>query len=431
MSTSSSQPDPAIVAILDSGRAGHRFRRRVAGLAVAVLLALGGAGYFLLGSHAGNSGPRYETETVARGNLVVTVSATGTLEPTNQVEVGSELSGLVEAVFVDDNDRVKAGQELARLDVSKLHDQIARSEAALASAEARVLQADATIKEARANLERLRVVSRLSGGKVPSQTELEAAEANQARANADAVAARAVVAEARAALSSDRTNLEKASIRSPIDGVVLARAVEPGQTVAASFQTPVLFSIAEDLTQMELQVAVDEADVGDVRDGQAATFGVDAWPSRRYPATITRVGFGSKTTDGVVSYRTILTVDNDDLSLRPGMTATAEIFTAKRDDVLLVPNGALRFEPPNEDATAPQSGGGIVASLIPRPPVQAVKKRSNVAAGNERAVWVLRDGAPVEVAVTVGVTDGRSTEIVGGGLEAGMQVITDLVAASE
>lgn len=430
MSTPAAQPDPAVLAILESGGAGRRFRRRVGLLAVVVLLAFGGGAYLLLGPHSGTSRPRYETETVARGDLVVTVSATGTLEPTNQVEVGSELSGLLVAVFVDDNDRVKAGQELARLDVSKLNDQIARSEAALASAEARVLQADATIKEARANLDRLRAVFRLSGGKVPSQMEIEGAEANLARANADAVAARAVVAEARAALSSDRTNLEKASIRSPIDGVVLARAVEPGQTVAASFQTPVLFTIAENLTQMELQVAVDEADVGQVREGQAATFGVDAWPMRRYPATISRVGFGAQTTDGVVSYKTILTVDNDDLSLRPGMTATAEIYTAKRDDVLLVANGALRFEPPNEDATTPKSGGGIVASLIPRPPVQAVKRRSD-ATGNERAVWVLRDGEPAEVAVTVGVTDGRYTEIVGGELKAGMQVIIDLVASSE
>lgn len=374
--------------------------------------------------------PQFLTETVTRGSLVATVSATGTLQPTNQVEVGSELSGLVEAVLADDNDRVGKGQVLARLDVSKLHDQIARSKAALAAAEARVLQTAATTKEAGANLARLRTVSRLSGGKVPSQAEMETAEATLARAEADTASSRAAVAEVRATLSSDETNLSKASIRSPIDGVILTRTVEPGQTVAASFQAPVLFSLAEDLAQMELDVAVDEADVGQVREGQTATFGVDAYPGRRYPARIKRVGFGSQTTDGVVSYKTILSVDNSDLSLRPGMTATADITTARREDVVLVPNAALRFTPAAEEANDVETGGGIVSKLLPRPPHMARTRRPGARPDQPR-VWVLRDGQPVPVDVTVGVSDGHVTEVTGGDLRAGMELVTEQAGATK
>jgi HlyD family secretion protein len=383
------------------------------------------------GNH--NRGPLYATETVSRGNLVVTVSATGTLEPTNQVDVGSELSGLVEVVMAQENDRVEEGQILARLDVSKLTDEITKSEATLASAEAKVLQATATSKEATAKLDHLRTVFRLSGGKVPSTTELETAEATLARAVADVASARAAVSEAHAVLKSNQTNLSKASIRSPINGVVLKRKIEPGQTVAAAFETPVLFTIAEDLSQMELHVKVDEADIGQVHEGQSATFTVDAYPTRKFPAQIRRVGFGSQTTDGVVTYKTILTANNDDLSLRPGMTATAEITTATREGVLLVPNGALRFTPPLKDQSGHDSGG-IVGSLLPHPPEpQARKPAASSAKSSGQRVWILRNGEPTATDVTVGVTDGRYTEIVGapgGGLEAGMQVITDVVTAT-
>jgi len=382
-------------------------------------------------SRSERGGARYETTAASRGQLRVTVSATGTIEPTNQVDVGSELSGLIETMAVDENDRVTRGQVLAKLDLSKLNDAITRSEAALASAEAEVAQAKASAREAQAKLARLQTVAKLSGGKVPSSTEMETAEAASARASADVHAAEAAVAEARATLSSDRTNLSKASIRSPIDGVVLARKMEPGQTVAASCETPVLFTIAEDLAQMELQVSVDEADVGQVREGQAATFGVDAYPARSYPATITRVGYGSETTDGVVSYKTILRVENDDLSLRPGMTATAEIVTAERSDVLLVPNETLRFAP-SDESTQPR-GRGIVGSLIPAPPPQRTthKPAAPDADGGSRTVWVLRAGEPAAVQITTGATDGRQTEVTAGELAAGDLVITDAIAARE
>ncbi len=422
-----------IAAVLGTDSTNLRLGRLLRWIGVPAMLLLGGILFLFVRSGNRNHGPLYTTETVSRGNLVVKVSATGTLEPTNQVDVGSELSGLVEVVLAEENDHVEKGQVLARLDVSKLGDEITKSEATLASAEAKVLQTSATSKEASAKLDHLRDVFRLSGGKVPSTTELETAEATLARARADVASARAAVTEARAVLKSNQTNLAKASIRSPINGVVLKRKIEPGQTVAAAFETPVLFTIAEDLAQMELHVKVDEADIGQVQEGQSAIFTVDAYPTRKFPAQIRRVGFGSQTTDGVVSYKTILSVNNDDLSLRPGMTATAEITTTTREGAMLVPNEALRFTPPAADDSKHRSGG-IVASLLPHPPEpQARKSATSPAHGSGQQVWILRNQEPVATQVAVGVTDGRYTEIVGSpgsGLEAGMQVITDVVAGT-
>ncbi len=405
-------------------------RRRNVAIAVAVaVLALAG-GYLAFRSNSGGAAPQYRTEQAARGNLVVTVSATGSLQPTNKVDIGSELSGIVEKVLVDDNDTVKQGQVLAQLDLSKLNDQVERSRSGLLSTEAKVRQAGATVVEARATLERLRRVSELSGGKVPSQAEMANAEAALARAVAEEASARAAVTEAGAALRSDETSVRKASIRSPINGVVLSRKVEPGQTVAASLQAPVLFTLAENLRQMELQVDVDEADVGRVREGLQGAFTVDAYPGRRYPARVLRVGFGSQIKDNVVTYPTLLSVDNDDLSLRPGMTATAEITAITREDVLLVPNAALRFTPATGERAA-QPGGGIVSQLMPRPPRGAARKAGNAPKGAEQRVWVLREGKPAEVAVTVGPSDGRHTEVTGGALEPGAQVITEALQGAK
>jgi len=404
-----------------------RWRRLGGWLGAIVLLGSLAAAYFYYRSSNDSAGPRFLTEEVTRGDLTVTVSATGNLQPTNKVDVGSELSGTIEAVMVDDNDRVKKGQVLARLDTSKLRDQVARSRASLAAAEAKVLQVQATVDQSRSSLERLREVARLSGGKVPSRSEMDIAEATLARALADAAAARASVGEIRAALSSDETNLTKGSIRSPIDGVVLKRQVEPGQTVAASFQAPVLFTLAETLSQMELQVDVDEADVGEVRAAQSASFTVDAYAGRQYPARVSRVGLGSQIKEGVVSYLTILAVNNDDLSLRPGMTATAEIITATRENVLLLPNAALRFTPPVQPQAKDRKDVSIVGSLIPQPPSQPRRRTSATTASKEREqqVWVLRNGALAAIRVSTGVSNGRLTEITGGELEPGMRVVTE------
>ena len=245
--------------------------------------------------------------------------------------------------------------------------------------------------------------------------------------------ARANVAEARAAASTDETNLSKASIRSPIDGVVLTRTVDPGNAVAASLQAVTLFTVAEDLTQLRLEVNVDEADVGAVKVGQKASFTVSAYPSRRYPATITRVAFGSTKTDNVVTYVTYLDVDNADLSLRPGMTAAATIIATERTDVLLVPNTALRFTPAQDGSpAAAASGGSFVSKLMPRMPRTGTRKpadTSAAAAAGAKQVWVLKDAQAVAVAVKTGISDGRMTEVSGEGLQEGMAVITDQQSA--
>ncbi|MFT3848361.1 MAG: efflux RND transporter periplasmic adaptor subunit [Propionivibrio sp.] len=392
------------------------------GLVVAI------AAYFALSGGNGTAQGRYLTEEATTGNLVVTISASGTLAPTRSVDVGSELSGTLEAVLVNENDTVKQGQVVARLDISKLQDTAAKSRAAVAAAQANVAQMEATVAESRANLNRLRYVAELSGGKVPSKTELESAEASQQRAVANVDSARAAVVQAQATLKSDETNIAKAVIRSPINGVVLTRKVEPGQTVAATMTTPVLFSLAEDLTKMELQVKVDEADVGNVQVGQPASFTVAAWSGRSFPATLERVGIGSTTTDNVVTYKTVLAVANDDLALRPGMTATARIVTANRENVLMVPNAALRFSPPNGAEAGPQ--GSILSRLMPRPPQQRKAQVRN-SSGAEPQVWVLDNGQPKPVAVQVGASNGRQTEITGGDLKVGMAVITDYQEAKK
>ncbi len=373
---------------------------------------------------AASAVPQFVTEPVARGQLSVAVSANGTLQPTNSVNIGSELSGTVARVMVDVNDRVKKGQVLVELDTAKLRDQITRSRAALASAQAKVAQADATVKESQGNLARLEEVSRLSGGKVPAQSELDTARATVERAQADAASARASVTDARAALSTDETNLSKASIRSPLDGVVLTRTVDPGNAVAASLQAVTLFSIAGDLSQLRLQVNVDETDVGMVSNGQRATFTVGAYPNRRYPATVTRVAFGSTTTDNVVTYTTLLDVDNKDLTLRPGMTAVATIQANERGASLLVPNSALRFTP-TAAATAPKAGGSFVSQLIPRAPGMGARRTGGSAESSSKRLWVLRDGVPVAVAVSTAATDGKRTEVSGTGLAEGDVVIVD------
>lgn len=417
---SSSQKD--LAALLDKAPRGFLPQGRKTRLALfgggALLLVL----LFLVWPGKNGGEGRYVSEEAATGDLVVSISASGTLQPTKSVDVGSEMSGTLASVLAQENDRVTRGQLLAQLDTAKLADAVAKSSAALAAAEANVAQTQATVAEARASLNRMREVAQLSGGKVPAKTELDTAEAALQRAVANEASARASVVQAKAALKTDETNLAKGTIRSPVDGVVLTRKVEPGQTVVAAMTIPVLFTLAEDLTHMELQVKVDEADVGNVAIGQPASFTVAAWPGRSFPATIRRVGIGSTVTDNVVTYKTVLAVDNDDLALRPGMTATATIITARRDKALLVPNAALRFTPPQ----GPAAGGpGLVASLLPRPPSEPKRSNKPAGPGANPQVWVLEEGRPRPVDVQVGLSNGRQTEIVGGELKPGMAVITE------
>lgn len=370
---------------------------------------------------------KYDTQQVQRGNLVVTVSATGTLEPIKTVDVGIEVSGTIKSVDVDYNDHVEVGQVLAQLDTSKLEAQALQSEAALESARAKLLQAQATVQEAQAQMARMEEVRKLSDGKMPSQYEFDAERATLARARADESSAKASVSQAQATLDANKSDLTKAVVHSPINGVVLERAVEPGQTVAAMFQSPVLFTLAEDLSQMELQVDVDEADVGKVREDQDASFTVDAYPDQVFPARTTQVRFGSQTVEGVVTYKTVLKVDNSSLALRPGMTATAQITVDKRENVVLVPNASLLFTPPQAPIQQEQGGGSVLSKILPHPPRLTSTPRETVnLKEKEQKVWTLRDGQLTSIPITRGLDDGKMTEVTSGALEPGTELVTDM-----
>jgi HlyD family secretion protein len=371
--------------------------------------------------------PRFKTEEVSVGDLTVTVTATGTLQPMNKVDVGSELSGTVKTVEVDYNSRVEVGQVMARLDTAKLEVQVTQLKAALSSAEAKALLAEATVRETKAKINQYQKVRELSGNRVPSQTEFDAAEAAYDRARADTASAKAAIEQAQANLDATLTDLKKSIIRSPIKGIVLARSVDPGQTVAASFQAPILFSLAQDLAQMELHVNVDEADIGKVQEGQTATFSVAAYPNRPFDAKITQARYGSSTTSGVVTYETVLKVDNKDLALRPGMTATASIVVKKVSGALLVPASALRFALPSADGTNVPSQG-LVGMLLPRPPLQ---EKPTAAGTNNHVskVYVLQNSQAVVVPVTTGFSDGTRVQIVSG-LSAGQSVVVDVAGRS-
>jgi HlyD family secretion protein len=382
------------------------------------------AGYLVMAGFGADGSMRYLTETPSRGDLTVTVTATGTVQPTNTVDVSSELSGVIRKVVVDYNSAVKAGDVLAELDTDKLKAQVEHARAMLSAAKAKVEEAEATVAEQRLVLQRR---ERLVARQAASQQDLEAARAAYDRAVAGLASARAQVAVAEADLKVDETNLSKACICSPVNGIVLKRNVDPGQTVATSFQAPVLFTIAEDLKQMELQVEIDEADVGKVREEQMASFAVDAYPDRKFPASIRQLRFGSETVESVVTYKAVLGVDNTQLLLRPGMSATAEIVVEQVKDALLVPNAALRFSPAPDDAAA-GSGESLLRKILPRPPrFRAPTEHEN--AGANRQVWVLRDDGPVAMPVVTGATDGSRTVILEGALAPDQPVIVDALKA--
>jgi HlyD family secretion protein len=431
-------PATALSELLGNDAGPSRWRRIGPWLLGAVLIAAAGAGLWFAFGPSQTAAVRYTSEPLTRGDLALTVTANGKIQPTRSVSIGSELSGIVARVRVDVNDRVKKGQVLVELDTAKLLDQITRTRASLAAAQAGVAQAAAAAKEARANLARLEEVQRLSGGQVPAPAEMDSARAVLDKAIAEQASAQAAVAQARATLSTDETNLGRASIRSPIDGVVLTRSVDPGNAVAASLQAVTLFTLAEDLAQLQLSVNVDEADVAQVQIGQPASFTVSAWAGRRYPATVSRVAYGSTLTDNVVTYTTLLSVDNTDLSLRPGMTAVATVATNERKQVWLVTNRALRFTP---SVAAPAAGsgaeaaksGGVVAQLMPRIPGTNRPRSATTAApvaGQAGRIWVQQgSAAPRSIAVSIGLSNGRQTEVSGDELREGLQVLTGETSA--
>lgn len=337
----------------------------------------------------------WRTAPLTQGPVEVTVTATGALQAITTVQVGTQVSGTISALYVDFNDRVTKGQVIARLDTTLL-------EAALRDALSGQERVSALAQQAQAERNRARS---LFARELISRAELEQAEASARVANANLSSARAQVERA-------RINLRYAIIESPIDGIVLSRAVELGQTVAASFNTPTLFTIAGDMTQMRVQAAVDEADIGRLRVGQSATFTVDAYPDTTFSGTVEQVRLQPVVTQNVVTYDVILRASNPGSRLMPGMTANLTIVTERKADVLRAPVAALRFTPPAPEGDAPASAARPGA----RPP------RAGAAEANQGQVHVLENGAPKAVRVRTGLSDGMRTEIEGD-LKPGTEVI--------
>ena len=420
-------PVDLAAAIKAGGPGKHSKWRWFIAITVIVLAVAGGLWWRQI-EKAKSQLPAYSTEALRRGDVSLTITATGNLFPTNEVIVGSELSGTTLEVYVDFNHHVTKGQPLAKLDSTKLTQQTDISRAAVKAAQALVAQTQATVKESQAGLVRQQELQRISGGKVPAKLDIDTAVAATDRARANLQSAEAQVAQAQAQVQVNENDLTKTIIKSPIDGVVLTRTIEPGQTVAASFTAPQLFVIAEKLERMKLEVAIAEADIGRVASGQKSSFTVDAWPDRSYDAVVSVVSYGSAVTQNVVTYEADLEVSNDDLSLRPGMTATADIRVAESKNVFLVTTAALRFSPASAAASPNATKKSFVQNLIPMPTRN--KSRPEIADSNAKPgggtehVWVLRNGRPESIAVKIGLSDGHRTEISGVGLVEGLLIIT-------
>ncbi|MDD5308849.1 MAG: efflux RND transporter periplasmic adaptor subunit [Deltaproteobacteria bacterium] len=429
------QPDPGQLDVLLANGKRHSRRRRIILLVVGLLL-VGGAGllYLLLfRANAATGAQSYETAPITRGDLKSSITSTGTVEALNNVQVGAEISGRIASIKVDFNDSVEQGQLLAEIDPEQLEAAAAQAQAQVVAARAGVVEARAALVEARLNSERSTALAEKG---LLSSKELETATATAKRAAASVQSAQASAAIAAASYDAARSKLGKTEIRAPISGTVLSREVESGQTINAGMQTPVLFVIAEDLRRMRLSSLVDEADVGTVAVGQAASFTVDAYPDHTFASEVLSVHNVPQVTQNVVSYEVLLSVDNKDLLLKPGMTATVEIVTALQRNVLLVPNKALRFAPPtpSREAMRPPPGlpflgksGGKSGGAKKTGALDGLGKL-----GSRQAVlWILDGLTPKPFKVDKLATDGVQTGVEGDGLAERMQVILDLAAAKK
>ena len=404
-----------------------RRRRSLIQRILIALVVLGAAGglYWQRAVQSKGAGPRYVTAQAKIGPLRETVMATGKFKGLDSVDVGAQISGRVARVLVDFNDQVKAGQTLAEIDPAQLLSRVEQSRAQVSAADASQRLAKATLAQSKAALARAKDMAEKG---LISSKDLEAAQADAERAEASVGSAQSQSILARASLKDAETSLSWTSIKAPIDGVVLARLIEPGQTVAASLQSPVLFTVARDLTQLTLYVDIDEADIGKLHEGQSATFTVGAWPSRKFASKVVSVHNLPTAGQTVVTYQAVLSVDNQELLLRPGMTATASIVTSDRPDVLTVPDAALRYSPSAGPKERPTSSP-LMPMSRPRTAGQrrpgGGAKDDAVPSATRGSVWVLENGVAKRVFVETGGSDGQNTEIKSGPIKAGTVVITD------
>lgn len=374
-------------------------------MAVCVVLAILGAGAFAL-LRGTDKGERFRTEEVTRGTIEAAVTATGTVNAVTTVLVGTQVSGTVKHLYADFNSPVKKGQLIAQIDPAVFEAQVAQAGANLLSAQANLDKAEATRADAKRTMERNK---ELFARNFISRSEADTAETNYETSTAQVSAAKAQTAQAAAALRMAEINLRYTRIVSPVDGTVVSRNVDVGQTVAASFQTPTLFTIAKDLTKMQINSNVAEADIGRVAVGQPVEFTVDAYSDRVFKGSVSEVRNAPITVQNVVTYDVIVKVDNADLKLKPGMTANISIIVASKSDVLRIPNGALRFKLADGPADRRPAG-----------PDQKSRQREK-----GRSVWVLDNTTPRRLTITTGISDGLSTELLSGELREGQRVIVE------
>ena len=390
---------------LESFSSKKRINRKFIYIATAIVSFLAIVLFFIFNGNDKSNKIEYITKKVTQGDLSVVVSTTGNLNPTNSVEIGIEVSGTLKEIFVDFNDEVKAGQILAKIDTVKLQSQVDSSTAALAIAVANQKESQVLLNNKKTLYDRTLNMYKNSGGKYPSKNELDDTRFSYEAAIESLEAAKAKVLQAQSNLKTDKQNLEKASVKSSIDGIVLNREVEVGQTLAATMSAPKLFTIAKDLTHMDLIVSIDEADVADIKKDLPVTFTVDAYPNKVFNGKVKQVRLNPVDTNGVVTYETVVSVDNEDLLLKPGMTATAKIITKESKNKLLIPNGALRFKPKMQE----QKNGGVnlVGPNMNRP--------ANVARDLSKKelapVYILEKNQPKRVMVKVLDSDGKLTSI--------------------
>lgn len=354
-------------------------------LAIGALLSVGGSVYAFYNSRETATAPAFVTAPVTRGAIVDAISATGTLQAVTSVQVGTQVSGTIEWLGADFNSIVKRGQELARLDRSLFQTQVEQTRANLVRAEADVERLGVALEDARTKLARAETLSRQQ---LLPQSELDAAAVAVRSAEAQVRSADAQVAQARAVVRQSEVNLENAVITAPIDGIVLSRSVDIGQTVAASMQAPTLFVLAADLTRMQVLASLDESDIGRIAKGQRVTFTVDAHPGRTFDGIVAQIRLQPQNVQNVVTYSVLIDAPNRELMLKPGMTASVTIEVDRRDDALRAPTAALRFRPAGQASRTPQ-------------------------------VWRAEHGELTAVQVTAGLTDGQFTEIVDGDLAEG------------
>lgn len=355
------------------------------------LLAIFGIGYKMLNRSAG--GTVYKTQKIENGDIMESITASGTINPLSTVSVGSQASGRIAEIYVDYNSVVKKGQLLALIDQENAKATVQQREAALEIAKAQVNVEENNIKYYKKALNR---ISKLNASKYSTEKDLEAAERDYDNAVAQLTLEQAQVKQAQASLNSAQTELSYTEIKAPVDGIVISKAVEVGQTVAASFETPELFSVAEDLTKMQIEASVVEADIAKVKEGQKVRFTVDSYADDYFYGTVTQVRNEATTTSNVVTYTVVIGIDNTDMKLKPGMTANVEIITAEEKDVMLVPNQALRFYIDDSD---------------------------NAKRYKDRGVWIIKNGHPKRVTVKIGVSDDDNTQILESTLKIGDEVI--------